>query len=419
MSGATLAEKLLARASGRDHVGAGEIVVARVDRAMSHDNAALVSRKFAELGPERVWDADRIVIILDHRVPANDIATAEGHQLIRAFARQQELPHFYDVKAGICHQVMVERGHAAPGELVVGTDSHTTTYGALGAFSTGIGATEMAGVWATGELWLRVPETIKVMAEGEFPVGVYAKDLILRIIRDLGADGATYRALEFHGSAIARLSISERMTLANMSMEAGAKAGLVPPDTVTAAYLAGRVERAWEPLLPDDDARYQRTLNYDLGALKPQIARPHSVDNGCDIGAVAGTRIQQAVIGSCTNGRLDDLHLAADVLRGKRIHHEVRLLVFPASIRVYRQALDEGFIADFIDAGALVLNPGCGPCLGAHQGILAPGERAIATTNRNFQGRMGSTAAEVYLASPATVAASAIAGVITDPREVA
>jgi len=416
--GSTVAEKILARASRREHVRSGEIVVAGVDRAMSHENAALVSRNFEKIGVDRVWERERIVIILDHRIPANDIATATGHQLIREFVKRQGIVDFHDMKAGICHQVMVERGHVAPGELVVGTDSHTTTYGALGALSTGIGATEMAGVWATGELWLRVPESFRFQLEGAFGPGVYAKDLILRIIRDLGADGATYKAMEFHGPALEAMSVSERMTLANMSMEAGAKAGIIPPDETTLSFLEGRLDRPFTAQLPDEDAEYEASFAYDLAALEPQVARPHAVDNGCDVGEVAGTPVNQAVVGSCTNGRLDDLRIAASVLEGERVHDDVRLLVFPASVDVLRAAIEEGVITTIIDAGGLVLNPGCGPCLGAHQGVLAPGERAISTTNRNFRGRMGSPEAEVFLASPATVAASALAGEITDPREV-
>ncbi len=416
--GATMAQKILARASRTKRVEPGEVVVARVDRVMSHENAVLVSRRFAKLGLPGVWDRERIVIILDHRVPANSIATAQGHRDIRRFAREQGLLHFHDLKAGICHQVMVEQGHVAPGELVPGSDSHSTTYGALGAFGTGIGATEMAGVWATGELWLRVPETIRITIEGAFRVGVHAKDLILRIIRDLGANGATYKALEFHGPSMAVMSISGRMTLCNMSMEAGAKAGLVPPDATTLAYLEGRVDRAFVAQIPDSDAGYEQSHEYDLDRLRPQVARPHAVDNGCDVGEAAGVAVDQAFIGSCTNGRLEDLRVAASVLRGRQVHENVRLLVSPASTVVYRQALDEGLLKAIIDAGGLVLNPGCGPCLGAHQGVLAPGERAISTTNRNFRGRMGSPEAEVYLASPATVAWSAVKGVIGDPGEV-
>lgn len=416
--GMTIAEKILARASGQESTEAGDIVVAKVDWAMSHENGGLVSKTFKKIGVPRVWDRDKIVLLLDHRVPANDIKTAEGHKLIREFVKEQSISHFYDMKKGICHQIMPELGHVAPGELIVGTDSHTTTYGALGAFSTGIGATEMAGVWATGELWLRVPDTFRYDVKGKFQKGVYAKDLILKIIRDIGADGATYKSMEFAGPAVKAMSISERMTICNMSMEAGAKAGIVPPDAKTEKFLKGRVTREYTKVQSDKKAKYEKTFEYDLDALVPQVACPHSVDNGKDVTEVAGLSINQAVIGSCTNGRLDDLKIAASILKGKRVHDDVRLLVFPASIQVYKDAIAKGIVSDLLDAGAIIMNPGCGPCLGAHEGIIASGERAIASTNRNFKGRMGSTDAEVYLGSPATVAYSAIKGVIADPREV-
>jgi len=416
--GMTISEKILARAAGQQSAEAGDIVVAKVDWAMSHENGGLVSKTFKKIGVPEVWDKDRIVLLLDHRVPANDIKTAEGHKLIREFVKQQGITHFYDMKKGICHQIMPELGHVAPGELIMGTDSHTTTYGAFGAFSSGIGATEMAGVWATGELWLRVPDTFKFNVTGAFSKGVYAKDFILKIIRDIGADGATYKAMEYHGPGMEAMSVSERMTICNMSMEAGAKAGIVPPDAKTEEYLKGRVSRPYAKVYSDDDAKLEKTFDYDLGDLVPQVACPHTVDNGKDVGELAGLEINQAVIGSCTNGRLDDLRIAASILKGNKVHADVRLLVFPASFQIYKDAIAEGIIDTILDAEGIVMNPGCGPCLGAANGIIASGERAIASTNRNFKGRMGSTDGEVYLGSPATVAYSAIKGTISDPREV-
>lgn len=413
----TISEKILSRACGKE-VRAGEIVNAKVDKAMSHENAALVSKVFNEIGVRRVWDAEKIVIILDHRAPANSIKTAEGHKAIREFVDAQGIKHFYDIKAGICHQVMVEFGHVLPGTLIVGTDSHTTTYGAFGAFSTGIGATEMAGVWATGELWLRVPESFRIEIDGSLPSRVYAKDVILSIIGELGADGANYKAVEFYGSAVSRMSISERMTLCNMSMEMGAKAGIVQVDEKTFEFLKGRVKEKFDAVYPGANAEYERVLSYDISTLEPKVACPHSVDDVRSIKDVEGIRIDQAVLGSCTNGRLDDLEVAVEILDGRKVHENVRLLVIPASFEVYLEALRKGIIERLIESKGIILNPGCGPCLGAHQGILAGKERCISSTNRNFKGRMGSPDSEIYLASPATVASSALKGEITDPREV-
>jgi len=416
--GQTIAQKILARSCGRDSVEVGEIISARVDRAMSHENAKLVSDTFKEIGVPKVWDPARIVILFDHRTPANTIKTAEGHKAIRAFVKGQGIPNFLDMREGICHQVMVELGYARPGELVVGTDSHTTTYGAVGAFSTGIGATEMAGVWATGELWLRVPESIRVRVKGKLPERVSAKDLVLRWIGDVKADGADYASVEFTGGAISSMSVSGRMTLCNMSMEAGAKAGIVAPDRKVEAYLRDRVPGPYTFYKSDPDAKYRSKVTYDAAKLEPVVAAPHAVDNVHPVGKYAGLEINQAVLGSCTNGRLEDLKAAAGVMGDMPVAPNVRMLVIPASRREMLRAIKAGLITRFVSAGAIVLNPGCGPCLGAHQGILAKGERAITSTNRNFKGRMGDPESEVFLASPETVAASAVKGVITDPREV-
>jgi len=416
--GKTIAEKILARASNRKEVEAGDIVEAEVDLAMSHDNAALVSKVFGEIGAERVWDPSKIVIILDHRVPANTIKSAEGHKTIRQFVKEQGIENFHDIGEGICHQVLPEKGYVKPGMLIVGTDSHTTTHGAFGAFSTGIGATEMACVWATGKLWLKVPETIKIVINGKLKEMVMAKDVILHIIGEIGSDGANYKAIEFYGEVIDEISIASRMSISNQAMEAGAKVAIVPFDEKTEEFLKNRVKGKMEPVYADEDASYEDVLEFEVSNLEPQVACPHKVDNVKNIREVTGIPIDQAVLGSCTNGRLEDLAIAARILEGKKIHDGVRMIVIPASREVYIEAIRKGYIETFLKAGATIINPGCGPCLGAHQGVLASGERAISSTNRNFKGRMGSPDSEVYLASPATVAASALKGEIVDPREV-
>jgi 3-isopropylmalate/(R)-2-methylmalate dehydratase large subunit len=426
--GMTLVEKILARATGRTAVKAGDVVEPRVELAMSHENAALVINQFEEIykgtgKPARVWDASKIAIIFDHRVPAESSKTATNQKKVREFVGKQGISRFHDVRGdegGICHQILPENGYVRPLSVLVGTDSHTTSHGALGAFSFGIGATEMASVWALGHvLNVEVPGTIRVNVNGEFPAFVEPKDLILHLIGKLTAAGANFMVIEFHGSTIRNMSTSGRLVICNMTVEAGATSGIVPPDDETLRYLKDEAGVAAKPDVfgPDADADYARTLDIDASALEPQIACPHTVDNVKPVGAVAGTPIDQIVIGSCTNGRLDDLKTAADILRGKKIARRTRMLVFPASCRILQQALEKGFIADLLKAGAVVMNPGCGPCLGVHQGALADGDKALATTNRNFKGRMGNPNAEVYLCSPAVAAASAITGVITDPRK--
>jgi len=412
----TFAEKVLSRASGRE-ASTGDIVTSRIDLAMSHENSALVLKAFQEMGGKDIWDRSKVVILFDHRVPANTVKAAEGHKAVRDFARSSDIPNFYDFRAGVCHQVLPERGHVLPGMLIVGTDSHTTTYGALGAFSTGIGATEMASVWATGELWLRVPETLRLILSGPLPPGTTAKDAILRVIGDLGADGADYMCVEFTGQVVDALSIAGRMVLSNMSVEMGAKAGVCFPDARTEEFLAARGKVA-KGTTSDPGAVVREVLEFDLSRLGPQVAKPHSVDNVVAVEEASGIPIDQAFIGSCTNGRLEDLMAAERVLRGRQASQQVRLIVAPASRDIYVEASEKGILASLARSGAVILNPGCGPCLGAHEGLLAPGERCISTTNRNFKGRMGSPEAEVYLASPATVAASALKGEIADPREV-
>ena len=414
--GYTIAEKILMRASGSTHVEPGEIVNAKVDVAMSHDNAALVSKIFKEIGVEKVWAADRIVIPIDHRVPANNIKVAEGHKKIREFAKSQEIKFFYDVREGVCHQIMPEFGHVVPGELIAGTDSHTTTYGAMGAFSTGIGATEMAAVWATGELWLKVPETYRIKLTGDLKEHVFSKDVILHICGQLTAEGAKYKAIEYYGPAVDKMSVGARLTITNMSMEMGAKAAIIEPDQKVFDYLKGRTNKEYTVVKADSDAKYAKEFEFDVSQIGPKIACPHAVDNVKDVIEVAGTKLHQAVLGSCTNGRIEDLKAGARMLDGRDIHEDVRLIVAPASRQVYLEAMEEGILQKFVKAGGMVINPGCGPCLGAHEGILAADENCIASTNRNFQGRMGSTEAGIYLASPATVIASAVKGEITDPR---
>ena len=413
----TIAEKILARASDKKSVKPREIVTAKISVAMSHENADVVLRAFKEIGVEKVWNPERIVLLFDHRIPAESEKTALTHQRIRKFAKEQHIEYFFDMKEGICHQILPENGLSRPGEVMVGTDSHTTTHGAFGTFATGIGATEMAGVWATGELWFMVPESIKISVAGKFKRYVSAKDLILSIIGQIGAAGADYQAVEFCGETIGSMSIASRMVLTNLSMEMGAKAAFVVPDEKTIRYVKQRTDEDFVAFLPDKNAQYSQTVDINVDDMKSMIACPHAVDNVKPVRDVAGKKIDQALIGSCTNGRLEDLEVAAEILEGKRAQPEVRLLVIPASRRVYLQALKKGYIETFIKAGALVLNPGCGPCLGAHQGLLAPDEVCISTTNRNFKGRMGSSESYVYLASPATVARSSVTGVITEPQE--
>lgn len=425
--GMTVVEKILARACGRDSVHVGEVVEPAVDVAMSHENAALVINQFLEVynGTGRkptVWDPDRIVLVFDHRVPAESSKTATNQKKIREFAAVQGIGKFHDIRGdegGICHQILPEYGYVRPGTVVVGTDSHTTTHGALGSFAFGIGATEMAAVWALGHvLNVEVPGTLEVVANGAFPESVQAKDFVLHLIGTISAKGANFRVIEYHGPAIRDMPTSGRLVICNMAVEAGATAGIVPPDTETVRYLredAG-VEGEIPTFGPDPDAAYAETIEIDVSSLEPQVACPHAVDNVRPVKEAAGTKVDQIVIGSCTNGRLDDLAVAAGILKGKKVARGTRMLVFPASWNIYRAALKAGYLGDLAEAGAVVCNPGCGPCLGIHQGALGDGEVALATTNRNFRGRMGNPNAEVYLCSPATAAASALHGKITDPR---
>jgi len=416
--GHTFVEKVLARKAGLGSVVPGQIVTLRPDKLLTHDNTAAISKQFRKIGVEQVADPRTNVIVLDHVTPAANETYATNHKIIRQFVAEQGISAFYDIGEGICHQVLPEKGHAWPGAVIVGSDSHTPTYGAFGAFSAGIGRTEAAAVMATGQIWLRVPQSLRIAVQGKLPARVSAKDVILHIIGHLRADGATYCSVEFTGETIQEMSVASRMVLTNMAAEMGAKNAVVEPDDKTRAWLQGRVKNSYEEIYADPDATYERVVAYDVSGLVPQVARPHTVDNVVPVTGVAGRPINQALVGTCTNGRLEDLEAAADILRGKHIASSVRLLVLPASREVLLAAVEQGIVSDLVAAGATLLNPGCGPCLGAHEGCMAPGEVTISTANRNFKGRMGSKEAFIYLASPATVAASALTGVITDPRKV-
>ncbi len=413
-----ITEKILAKASGKKEVSPGEIVEAKVDVAMVNDlTGPLAVKAFQEIGAGKVWDSQRIVIILDHQVPAESVKSAELHEIMRNFAKEQRIENFYDVgKGGICHQVMPEKGYVRPGNLIVGADSHTCTHGAFGAFATGIGSTEMAAVFATGTLWFKVPPVIKIDVNGRFQKFVAPKDLILNIIGQMKADGAIYKGVEFTGSTVRSMSVDGRMTLCNMTVEMGAKNGIIEPDETTLNYVKDRVNQPFKPVKNDSDAAYERVLDLDITDLEPQVSCSPSVDNVKPISKAGDVEIDQAFLGACTNGRLEDLRLAAGLLKGKKIKRQVRMLVIPASQEVYSQALREGLIETFVEAGAYVCSSTCGPCFGGHIGLLAPGEVCVSSSNRNFIGRMGSQKAHVYLASPATVAASALTGKITDPR---
>ncbi len=425
--GMTVVEKILARASGRKAVRAGDVVEPRVDLAMSHENAALVINQFLQIyegtGREaKLWDPSRVTIIFDHRVPAESPKTASNQKKVREFVARYRISKFHDIRGdvgGICHQILPESGYVRPGYVVLGTDSHTTSHGALGAFAFGIGATEMASVWALGTaVNVEVPATIRVNVTGKFQKYVGPKDLILHLIGKISAQGANFRVLEFHGPVVRRMPTSGRLVVCNMSVEAGATAGIVPGDEETVRYLreeAG-VKGPIRCVTPDPDAVYEQVVDIDVTRLEPQVACPHTVDNVKPVRELRGKKINQIVIGSCTNGRLDDLQAAAKILRGRKVASGTRMLVFPASGRIYAQAMNLGYLKTFMEAGAVVMNPGCGPCLGVHEGALGDGEVALSTTNRNFKGRMGNPNSEVYLCSPAVAAASAIRGTITDPR---
>lgn len=411
----TLTEEIFSRKVGRT-VEQGETVVVDVDRVMSHDTTTPLAmqafRKLSQQNGGRVFDPQRSHIVFDHIIPAATIQAATLHRDIRAFAREQDISILQE---GICHQVMPERGYVVPGDIIVGADSHTCTYGALGAFATGMGSTDIGVAYATGRAWFRVPSTINVRLAGTLPPGVYTKDVTFEIVRRIGVDGANYRAIEYTGELIERISVSERLTLCNMAIEMGGKAGLVAPDATTQEWLRGRTEREY-PMLRPRNPRYEQIVEIDASTLQPMIACPPDVNNVVPIETVEHVKIDQVFLGTCTNGRLDDLAIAASILQGKTIHPETRMVVIPASREVYLEAMRLGYLETFARAGVSVGTPGCGPCIGRHFGVLAPGERALTTMNRNFTGRMGDPTAEIYLGSPAAVAATALTGHITDPR---
>ncbi len=416
VDGRTASEKILSRASGMLKARAGDIVEAGPDLVMSHENTYLVNRSFSEFGLPRPWDPDKVVVVLDHRTPANNAQTAAVHASIRKLVTKYGVGRFFDSGEGICHQLLVEERLARPGQLILGTDSHTTTEGAVGAFATGIGATEMAGVWATGSLWLKIPKTVLVNLSGHLMKGTCAKDVALSLAKIIGPSGADYRCMEFVGTLVADLPMASRMVLCNMAVEMGAKAAMVSPDIVTKEWFRGYGEDALTVVASDEDAEFERRVESDVSRMPPIVSGPHKVEEAKSVDKFEGVRIDQAFIGTCTNGRLEDLLAAARILKGRKVAQGCRLIVAPASRRVLTDAIDHGAVQTITQAGGVVLTPGCGPCMGAHGGVLGPGEVCISTSNRNFPGRMGSEEAEIYLASPMTVAASAVAGKIADPR---
>ncbi len=415
--GMTLAEKILAAHAALEEVHPGQFVEVAVDVVLSNDiTAPIAIREFEKLGVERVFDPQRVVMVADHFAPNKDIKSAEQCRLVRQFARAQGLPYHFDVgQMGIEHVLLPEQGLVLPGDVVVGADSHTCTYGALGAFATGMGSTDIAVAMATGRVWMRVPETMRIIYHGELQPWVGGKDLILYTIGRIGVSGALYQAMEFAGPTVEGLSMAGRFTMANMAIEAGAKAGLFAVDAVTRTYVDGRATRSYRVYQADADAACAQVIEIDVSQIEPQVAFPHLPENTRPVSQADGLPIDQVVIGSCTNGRLEDLRVAAQVLRGRRVHPDVRCIVIPGSQQVYLDALREGLVEVFIEAGAAVSTPTCGPCLGGHMGVLAAGERAVSTTNRNFRGRMGHPESEVYLAGPAVAAASAVAGRIVHP----
>lgn len=415
--GMTLAEKILAKKSGLSSVTPGQIVDAYPDLVMSHTATWRSVSVMEKVGARKLYDADRIAVVLDHIAPAKSEKNAADHAKCRAFVKQYGIRKFYDVDAGIAHLVLMEAGHVAPGDLIVGTDSHCTIYGSLGALGSGIGYTEVTSVWITGKLWMKVPESYKIVLRGGFPKGVYSKDLMLHLIGSLGADGCNYKSVEFYGETIDALSISERMTITNLAMEMGVKCAFVPPDAKTREYLTSRMrERTYAELHADADAIYSKELHVDVSKLEPTVACPHEVENTKPIGEVAGTHIDQVFLGSCANAKYEDLAVAAAILQGRRIHPDVRFIITPGSKEIMLEAIRTGVLATLVESGGTLTNPGCGACAG-DGGILADGEVCLSTANRNFLGRMGSNKSSIYLCSPATLAASAIKGVISDPRE--
>ena len=416
----TITEKILAKHCGKKEVAPGELINAKVDIALGNDiTAPIAIREFRRIGATRVFNKKKVVLVPDHFTPNKDIKSAEQCKILRDFAIEQKLTHYYEGgEVGVEHALLPEKGIVVPGDVVIGADSHTCTYGALGAFSTGVGSTDLAAAMITGELWFKVPQSMKFVFKGRLNKWVSGKDMILRVIGDIGVDGALYRAMEFTGSAIKKLSMDSRMSMCNMAIEAGAKSGIIEPDAITMAYAAKRAERPFKFYASDADAVYSSVSEYDCRMLEPQVACPHLPENTKNVGDVKNVSVDQVVIGSCTNGRLEDLEVAARILKGKKVHRYVRLIVIPATPLIYAEAMKRGWFDIFLKAGAVISPPTCGPCLGGHMGILAAGERALATTNRNFVGRMGDPRSEVYLANPAVAAATAVKGKIAHPDEV-
>lgn len=415
----TMAQKILARHAGLEQVEVGQIVNAKVDWVLANElSGVLAIQELLKAGIERVFDPDRVILVPDHFTPNKDIRAAQLAKIFRDFARSHNISNYFEIgRMGIEHVLIPEEGLVAPGELIIGGDSHTCTYGALGAFATGVGSTDVAAAFATGEVWLRVPSAIRIVLSGSLKGWTSAKDVVLTIVGKLGVDGAVYKSLEYAGGAVSGLGTSERLTIANMAIEAGAKAGIFPADEVTREYLAGRVERSWEAVLPDDDAEYESIMEVELSELEPVVAKPSLPENVVPVRELEETRIDQVLIGACTNGRLEDLRTAAEILRGRKTHPDVRVIVLPGSQRVYMEAMREGVIGTLIEAECAVSTPTCGACVGGHMGVLADGEVCVSTTNRNFVGRMGHPESEIYLASPAVAAASAVLGRIGTPDE--
>ncbi len=415
----TIAEKILAAHADLEQVSPGELIQVDVDMALGNDITAPIAIKIVkEAGIDSIFDKAKIALVADHFTPNKDIKSAEQVKVLREFARQYGIIHYYEGgDVGVEHCLLPEKGIVLPGDVVIGADSHTCTYGALGAFATGVGSTDLAATMITGKTWFKVPESIKFVYKGELGPWVTGKDLILYTIGDIGVDGALYKAMEFTGPVIERLAMAERFTMSNMAIEAGGKAGLINPDSITLDYVKGRAQRDFKVYTSDDGAEYAKVVEYDCSKIEPQVAFPHLPENTRGISEVGNVKIDQVVIGSCTNGRIEDLRLAAQILKGRKVKKGVRLIVLPATPQIYSDALDEGLIRVFLDAGAVVGPPTCGPCLGGHMGILASGERAVATTNRNFVGRMGHPDSEVYLANPAVAAASAVLGRIASPKD--
>ncbi len=418
--GMTIAEKILAAKSKKKYLEPGELIIADVDIVLANDiTAPLAIKEFKNAGAKKVFDRKKIVLVPDHFTPNKDIKSAEQAKILRDFAYEQKLTHYFEQgQAGIEHVLLPEKGIVVPGDLVIGADSHTCTYGALGAFATGVGSTDVAFAMMTGKAWFKVPSTIKFIYRGKLNKWVYSKDLILYTIGDIGVDGALYKVMEFAGPVIEKLSMDARMTMTNMAIEAGGKAGLIEPDDVTLKYVKGRAERKWKTFKSDKDAKYEKIIEYDCKKIEPQVSTPHLPENTKPVSKLGKVSIDQSVIGSCTNGRIEDLRIAAKILKSKKVNSRVRCIILPGTQDVYLQALREGLVEIFIKSGCVMSPPTCGPCLGGHMGILAKGEVAISTTNRNFVGRMGHPESFVYLSSPAVAAASAVAGRIISPEDI-